>query len=269
MATSTQWQLARDSADRYEQVLVPTILGPAARALVDQVGVRPGERVLDVGCGTGAATRYAAERAGASGSIVGVDVNEAMLACAHEKLRDAPSSVELRQVSALALPWSDGEFDVVLCAQTLQFLPEPGAAVVEMRRVLARGGRLSASAWSDMAGSPYFAALVEAVSAHIGEETAAGLGAAFKLAAPGALDELFGGLERVEVRDVEMEVRLPHPRAFVRRHIDATPMAAGYGEASEEARRAVVESMEARMAPYAAEDGIRVPFRTYVVVGVR
>jgi ubiquinone/menaquinone biosynthesis C-methylase UbiE len=52
MTASTQWQLAQDVAERYESILVPAILGPFAKALVDHVDIRPGDIVLDVGCGT-------------------------------------------------------------------------------------------------------------------------------------------------------------------------------------------------------------------------
>ena len=79
MAISTEWQLAREAAQRYEQILVPAILGPAARALVDWSALKGDETVLDVGSGTGAAARYAAELVGSSGRVIGSDVDAGMI----------------------------------------------------------------------------------------------------------------------------------------------------------------------------------------------
>lgn len=79
MTTSTKWQLARDSAERYQTVLTPSILGPFAKALVDFAEMKVNEQVVDVGSGTGAAARYAAEAVGKSGWVMGIDVNESMI----------------------------------------------------------------------------------------------------------------------------------------------------------------------------------------------
>jgi ubiquinone/menaquinone biosynthesis C-methylase UbiE len=68
MTTSTEWQLGRAAAERYQHILTPTILGPFAKALVDFAALQPGERVADVGCGTGAVARYAAAVISRSGS---------------------------------------------------------------------------------------------------------------------------------------------------------------------------------------------------------
>jgi ubiquinone/menaquinone biosynthesis C-methylase UbiE len=62
MSTSKEWQLERESAERYERVVVPSILGPFARALVEHSDLQGGEAVLDIGCGTGAATHGLRQR---------------------------------------------------------------------------------------------------------------------------------------------------------------------------------------------------------------
>ncbi|MCL4294974.1 MAG: hypothetical protein KJ077_04575 [Anaerolineae bacterium] len=77
MATSRQWQLAHEAAERYEHILVPAILGPFAQALVEWSALQPDEVVVDIG--TGAAARFAAERVGPAGRAIGIDVNGGMI----------------------------------------------------------------------------------------------------------------------------------------------------------------------------------------------
>src|SRR5688572_1326585 len=118
MAISTEWQLAREAAERYEQILVPAILGPAARALVDWSALKSGESVLDVGAGTGAATRYAAELVGSSGRVIGIDVNGGMIEVAKSLSPIQGAVIEWHEKSAYELPLEDQTVDAVLSAQT-------------------------------------------------------------------------------------------------------------------------------------------------------
>ncbi|MCB1036883.1 MAG: methyltransferase domain-containing protein, partial [Acidobacteria bacterium] len=122
METSKQWQLARDAALRYEEILVPAILGPAAVALVEWAALGHGTAVLDLGCGTGAAARAAAGKVGESGRVVGADVNAGMLEVARSLPAVAGAEIEWLESGAHRLPLADGELDGVLFAQTLQFL---------------------------------------------------------------------------------------------------------------------------------------------------
>lgn len=267
MATSTQWQLAQDAAARYEQILVPTILGPAARALVEAAGLREGESIVDVGCGTGAAARLAAGSTGPMGRVVGVDVNAAMVAVARSLPPVRGPVIEWMDASAYALPFAPGEFDVVLCAQTLQFLQDRQRALAEMHRVLRPAGRIALSLWCDIRENPYFDRLVRSMSRHVGQETAAGLEAAFGLSDAAAARTLLtqAGFAAVEVTVGQLELDLPGARGFVPLHVSATPMAAGFHAASERDREKVVEEMSEQLAPFERGAGLRVPFRTHLV----
>jgi ubiquinone/menaquinone biosynthesis C-methylase UbiE len=271
MSTSTQWQLARDAAERYEQILVPTILGPAARALVEFAAPRAGEAVLDVGCGTGAAARCAAEKVGPAGRVAAVDVNAGMIAVAQSLPPVAGAAIEWFTNSAYELPFAEAEFTVVLCAQTLQFLDDRPRALAEMSRVLRPGGRVALSLWCDIQESPYLDALVQAVTRHIGAETAMGLRAAFRLSDLETTRALVEGAGYKDLRTTvkQLDLQLPVLSDFVPRHVSATPMAAGFNTASPEKRQVVVEEVSEKLASYNSGNGVCVPFRTYLVQAVK
>jgi ubiquinone/menaquinone biosynthesis C-methylase UbiE len=128
----------------YERALVGPLFDPWVEALFAEVGLSPRDRVLDVACGTGIVARRAKERLGAGGTVVGVDLNPAMLAVA----RRAEPAVDWREGNAAALPLRPGErFDVVLCQQGFQFFPDRPAAAQQMRRALAEDGRVAVSVW--------------------------------------------------------------------------------------------------------------------------
>ncbi len=268
---STQWQLARDAAERYEQILVPTILGPAARALVEFVALQAGEAVLDVGCGTGAAARCAAENVGPAGRVVGVDVNAGMIDVAQSLPPAAGRPIEWFVNSAYELPFAHAEFSVVICAQTLQFLDDRPRALAEMSRVLRPGGRVALSLWCDIQENPYFDALVQAVTRHIGAETAVGLRAAFGLSDLETIRALLeaAGYTHSGVEVKQLGLRLPALSEFVPRHVSATPMAAGFSAASPEKRQAVVKEVSERLSSHVSGNGVCVPFRTYLVEAVK
>ncbi|PLZ89758.1 hypothetical protein CEN44_12345 [Fischerella muscicola CCMEE 5323] len=161
--TSTQWQLARDAAERYEQILVPTILGPAARALVEFAALQAGEAVLDVGCGTGAAARCAAEKVGPAGRVAAVDVNAGMIDVAQSLPPVAGATIEWFANSAYELPFAEVEFTAVLCAQTLQFLDDRPRALAEMYRVLKPGGPVVVTAWGPPERCEFLTAVMPAL----------------------------------------------------------------------------------------------------------
>ena len=132
------WQLDGDAAEAYERYLA-TSFAPWARRLVELAGIGSGQRVLDVACGTGIVARQAAASAGASGQVVGLDLNDDMLRVARAAAATTVPPIEWRQGDGRRLPFADRAFDAVVCEQAIQFFPAPDAAVREMHRVLAPG----------------------------------------------------------------------------------------------------------------------------------
>jgi ubiquinone/menaquinone biosynthesis C-methylase UbiE len=142
------------AAQNYERSLVTYTMRPFTTILLEHANPQPGERVVDVACGTGIAARQTAPRVGVTGMLVGVDLNLAMLAVARSQPALAGAVIDWREGNAQALPLPDGAFDLALCQRGLQFFPDRGAALHELVRVLAPGGRVAVSVWRSLEHSP-------------------------------------------------------------------------------------------------------------------
>ena len=135
---------ARDLAARLERRAKAADEIAARNAYLDLLAIAGGERVLDVGCGSGAVTREIARRIGSRGVAVGLDPSPALLAVARELAKEAGvgDRIEFREGDALRLPLPDGFFDAVVCVTVLSHVPRGEAAIPEFIRVLRPGGRL-------------------------------------------------------------------------------------------------------------------------------
>nr|WP_166487956.1 class I SAM-dependent methyltransferase [Mesorhizobium ciceri] len=126
-------------AEIYDVQFVPALFAQWGPVVAGEAGVQNGDRVLDVACGTGALTLAAAEIAGPSGSVVGLDANPEMLAVARRK----PVQIEWLEGTAEALPLPNNSFDAVVSQFGLMFFEDKPKALAEMMRVLRPGGRLA------------------------------------------------------------------------------------------------------------------------------
>jgi SAM-dependent methyltransferase len=260
-------------AEVYEDFLVRYQFRPFTEDLVARAAPRPGERVLDLACGTGIVARLVAPRVAPVGTVVGLDVNPAMLAIARGRAAAEGAAVTWDEGSATTLPYGDGAFDLALCQQGLQFFPDQSAALSELHRTLAPGGRLLTSTWAPLDQSPAFAAYNRVAQAHLG---LAPCGPSFSLTdAERVRGLLMGvGFGSVEVAPVELTVTFPSLGEFVRRFVQSVaavvPALAERGpEALAETARGIEEELRPQVRQYLDGGAFSSPLRTHVAAARR
>ena len=111
----------------------------------EMLGIREGQRVLDVGCGTGGATRVLAGVVGSSGRAVGVDSSETMLRVAKERSKNLKLPIDFQRSDARKLPFPDNFFDYTLALRVFEIVEHPEQVLKEMFRVTKPGGRIFAN----------------------------------------------------------------------------------------------------------------------------
>lgn len=134
------------------------------RQTVERLGLRPGEKVLDVCCGSGGSALPAAEAVGPEGKVVAVDLAERLVALGAAKAREnGLSNLEFKTEDMLALGYPDASFDVVVCVFGIFFVPDMVAATNELWRMLRPGGRLAITTWGPDLFEPANTAFWEAI----------------------------------------------------------------------------------------------------------
>ena len=268
MSAQEQWQVAGSAPESYERYLVPGIFGPWAGHLIEQIALLPGERVLDVACGTGIVARCAAQRVGTTGSVVGLDLNPGMIAAARALTTSTDVPITWREGSADALPCADASFDVVLCQQGLQFFPERVAAVREMHRVLVPGGRLALSVWRSLPHNPYVVVLAEAMTRHVSSEAAVSMRAPCALGDIEALRTIMreGGFRDSCIRIAVRLLRMQAVEEFILGQLAATPLAGAIAALAASTREALLSDISEALRAYRDDEGVAVPLEAHVVV---
>ena len=250
------------AAEVYETLFVPAEFQEWAPRMVAAARIAPGQKVIDVACGTGVLTREVARRVGRSGFVAGVDANPGMLAVAARKSdtsnmsgKSDSAQIEWRHAGAEALPFDDNFFDAVVCQFGLMFFNQQ-AALRDMMRVLVPGGHLTAAVWDTLEHTPAYAALVALLDRHAGPRAAHALRAPFVL---GDRNELAALFARADMPDVDIvtqhgTARFPNIRTMVEAEVRGWLPAAGV-ILTESQLAELFDDAEKVLRPYLIADG--------------
>lgn len=231
--------------EMYERYLAAPLFRPWAELTLEELELSPGDRFLDIACGTGVVARVAREQLGQAAYIVGIDISPDMLAVA----RTVAPSIDWREGNANDLPLNDGEqFDVVVCQQGLQFFPDKPAAVAQMRRALAKGGRLAVTTWHSDEENPFFGELRRVAERHLGAIT----DQRYSFGDAALLEALLGeaGFHDVRLKTISRTIHFDDGAPFLRLNTMALVGMSAAGKAmSEEQRKEVVDAIVSESAP--------------------
>lgn len=259
-AKESGYQLAGERPKLYEQWWVPALMGPCAEDLVDAADLQPGDNVLDIACGTGVVARAAMRRGKEEISVAGTDLNEGMIDAARSfSNKGAARKISWTVADASHLPFETSTFDVILCQQGLQFMPDRIAVFNEAARVLCSGGRFVASVWKS--GSPFGDALRKALGDWFGPEAIEGWNEPGSLGNRHALLALASeaGFKGCHVGFDVKTGRHPRPEDFVAGVIGTTSSSERFADLPVSERKRLIASVLGYLQGYIDYGGLAYP----------
>ena len=240
---------------------------PAQEALIDLADLQPGHRVLETACGTGMVTEMAARAIGLEGALLATDLSEQMVAETGRRCRqEGLAKVESRPMSAEVLEIEDDSFDRALCALGLMYMPDPRAALREMKRVLRPGGRVAVLVWGERRHCGW-AEIFPIVDAKVQSEVCPLF---FALGAPGALVSALQAAEfkEVEERREQADLHFANDGDMLQAVIEGGAVALAAKRFTEETRREVDAAFLNSVAAHRNGAGFRLPAEFVLATGI-
>lgn len=258
-------QVSHTAAETYEEFFVPALFKDWPKRVLKAADVKPGDRVLDVACGTGILARAAWERVGQQGAVTGLDINDGMLEVAEKQ----SAQIEWRHGSAEALPFDAEGFDAVVSQFGLMFFKDRTAAIREMSRVLVSGGHLAVAVWDTLENTPGYAAMAGLLNRLFGQQIAESISAPYALGKTDELLPIFNDpdLQNVQITTIAGKAYFPSIQAWVFTDIKGWTLSDSVDEAQ---FQLLLQEAEKELQPYVLPDGT-VEFQTpaHIVTAIK
>jgi len=250
MEATARGQITKNAADIYDEFFVPALFQDWTGRVSEAAGLKPGDRVLDVACGTGVLAREAWSRVRPGGSLVGADINEGMLAIARRK----HPMIDWQHAAAESLPFDNGSFDAVVSQFGLMFFEDRVKALKEMWRVLRSGGRMAVAVWDSLDSTPGYAAVTAMLQRMFGDHVADAMRAPFNLGDTEVLVALFAAADipGARLRTMEGTAQFPSIESWIHTDVKGWTLADLIDDAQYEALR---HEAQLELRRFAQDDG--------------
>ncbi|MEQ8899199.1 MAG: class I SAM-dependent methyltransferase [Roseovarius sp.] len=242
-------------------------MAPALDCVLQAAALQPGERVLDIGCGTGASTLAAARRVGPGGHVTGADISPVMLEAARQRAAEAGcDQAGFVAADAQTHAFEAAAYDAMISRFGVMFFDDPVAAFANMAKALRPGGRMHVICWSGLQQNPWFSLPRQVAVDRLGETgpddpRAPGPMAFAELDyVRGILDS--AGLEEISAEEVALDLT---PMGTVEEvakfatHIGPASRVLMEKDGTKEDKAAIIDALAERFQAFATPEGVRVP----------
>jgi ubiquinone/menaquinone biosynthesis C-methylase UbiE len=243
-------------------------LAPAQSLMLEMAALRPGERVLDVACGTGLVSFRILDAVGETGAVVGTDISAEMVATARALAAERRArNASFERFDAEAMSLEEADFDAATCALGLMYVPDPVKAVGEMFRLLKPGGRAAAVVWGAR-NKCGWAEIFPIVDARVASEVCPMF---FQLGTKDSLAHCFAqaGLDNVRMERMEVQLAYGSDDEALHAAFRGGPVALAYSRFDAPTREAAHAEYLHSIEPFRDGPGYRIPGEFVAAVGVR
>ena len=252
------------------QATLDGLFVPLTEALIEDAKIKPGEKILDVGCGAGTTTRMLASKVGAKGRVLGVDISTALMTAA--KAQESAGSLEFFEGDAgsVIVPMEDA--DLIISRFGVMFFADTAQAFGHMRKVLKPDGRLCFVCWGPLQHNPWFQMPLDVIAARLGPIEP------IKPRAPGPLafaetdyiEEFLGQAKfsniEIKTRDVQLICRHgPSEIAGFLMEFGPGARVLATLDVDEDTRRQMIVDLTGRVAAFEGENGVQIPANLHYV----
>jgi len=247
------------------------VLKPVADLVIDRAKLKPGERVIDVGCGSGATAIAFAREVAPSGHVLGVDISSPMLERARQS---APKdlSIDFMLADATVYPFEPASFDVLASRFGVMFFADPALSFANMRKALRPSGRLTFACWREPRENPFFMAPLQAVYQHVPKLPPQGPEdpGPFAFASEARVRRILGeaGFTTIAMEPCDLKLDIATGKgldAAVRSALDIGPAARALADQPPEVVAAATVSMREALSAYLEGQSVPLPAAIWIV----
>ncbi|HEV8714662.1 MAG TPA: class I SAM-dependent methyltransferase [Candidatus Binatia bacterium] len=249
-------------------------INPLGLAAMQHAGVTLGERVLDVGCGCGQTSLELAQRVGASGSVVGIDISQPMLTRACERQQELGlKNLEFLHADAQTYVFARERFDLIFSRFGVMFFADPAAAFANLRTALRSDGRLCFLCWQTLEKNEWARVPFLAATRHVQPPAppAPDAPGPFAFANPDRVRRLLeaGGFKDVSCESYAAELSMGGARTIeeaVEFSLEIGPIARLLGDADTDVRTRVAQAVREAFVPYVSQHGVSLRGAAWIVL---